>query len=217
MNFNSVMIGSEDPKRLVDYYTKILGKPAMSEGGYDGWQIGSGWITIGPHDQVKGKNPSPGRLILNIESQDVKGDFEKFRAAGAKVVREPYNVGEVRSCSRSGWTRLASSPCRFNERASTSPRRCASSPTGASIASLWVRARSADGSSSPAGDGLRTSGRSLERSPARTDTWAFACRAQSIFRWMMERPWTSGLVTLTRSRPGTMVGSSVTSRMSPTS
>ncbi|TMD40525.1 MAG: hypothetical protein E6I89_03330 [Chloroflexi bacterium] len=94
MNFNSVMIGSEDPKRLVDYYTKILGKPAMSEGGYDGWQIGSGWITIGPHDEVKGKNPTPGRLILNIESEDVKGDFEKFRAAGAKVVREPYNVGE---------------------------------------------------------------------------------------------------------------------------
>ena len=32
MNFNSIMIGSEDPKRLVDYYTKILGKPTMSEG-----------------------------------------------------------------------------------------------------------------------------------------------------------------------------------------
>src|SRR2546430_10515352 len=79
MNFNSIMIGSEDPKRLVDYYTKILGKPAMSEGGYDGWQIGSGWITIGPHDEVKGKNPTAGRLILNIESQDVKGRSEERR------------------------------------------------------------------------------------------------------------------------------------------
>src|SRR5438270_899198 len=93
MNFNSIMIGSEDPKRLVDYYTKILGKPAMSEGGYDGWQIGSGWITIGPHDEVKGKNPTPGRLILNIESEDVKGDFEKFRAADAEVVRRLVDVG----------------------------------------------------------------------------------------------------------------------------
>jgi predicted enzyme related to lactoylglutathione lyase len=94
MNFNSIMIGSEDPQRLVDYYTKILGKPSMSEGGYDGWQIGSGWVTVGPHDEVEGKNLTPGRLILNIESEDVKGDFEKFRAAGAMVVREPYNVGE---------------------------------------------------------------------------------------------------------------------------
>src|SRR5207302_10782632 len=94
MNFNSIMIGSEDPKRLVDYYTKFLGKPAMSEGRYDGWQIGSGWITIGPHDEVKGKKPTPGRLILNIQSQDVKEDFEQLRAAGAQPLRQPYNVEE---------------------------------------------------------------------------------------------------------------------------
>lgn len=94
MNFNSILIGSEDPKRLVEYYTKILGKPAMSDGGYDGWQIGSGWITVGPHDQVKGKNAQPGRLIWNIESADVKGDFAKFKAAGATVVREPYSLGD---------------------------------------------------------------------------------------------------------------------------
>jgi hypothetical protein len=33
-------------------------------------------------------------LIEGATRPDVKGDFEKFRAAGAKVVREPYNVGE---------------------------------------------------------------------------------------------------------------------------
>src|SRR5437667_9499211 len=81
IDFNSVMIGSEDPKRLVDYYTKILGKPAMSEGGYDGWQIGSGWITIGPHYDFKANNPSRGCLILYNASDDVKGDLGKFRAA----------------------------------------------------------------------------------------------------------------------------------------
>src|SRR5881409_3504796 len=94
MNLNGLLIGSEDPERLVDYYTKLFGKPNWNDGGYVGWQIGTGSVTIGPHDQVKGKNPTPGRLIWNIESEDVKGDFEKFRAAGAKVVREPYNVGE---------------------------------------------------------------------------------------------------------------------------
>lgn len=92
MNLNSVLIGSEDPTRLTDYYTKLFGKPAMEDGGYAGWQIGSGWITVGPHDQVKGKNPQPGRLLLNIESADVKGDFAKLKAAGANVVREPYNM-----------------------------------------------------------------------------------------------------------------------------
>ena len=90
MNFNSILIGSEDPQRLVDYYTKLFGTPGFSEGGYTGWQLGGGWITIGPHDQVHGKNAHPGRLIWNIESADVRGEFERFKAAGATVVAEPY-------------------------------------------------------------------------------------------------------------------------------
>jgi len=95
MNFNNILIGSENPQRLVDYYTSILGKPTMSEGGYTGWLIGSGFVSVGPHDQVKGKNAHPGRIIWNIESADVKADFKRFAAAGAIVVREPYNFEEA--------------------------------------------------------------------------------------------------------------------------
>ena len=58
MDFNSILIGSADPQRLADYYTKLFGTPAMSDGGYTGWAIGSGWLTIGPHDQVTGQTPS---------------------------------------------------------------------------------------------------------------------------------------------------------------
>jgi predicted enzyme related to lactoylglutathione lyase len=90
VNFNSILIGSADPQRLVDYYTKLLGAPGFSDGGYTGWQLGSGFVTVGPHDQVSGKNAQPGRLIWNIETTDVAGDFERFKAAGAIVVREPY-------------------------------------------------------------------------------------------------------------------------------
>lgn len=90
MNFNSILIGSEDPARLAEFYTKLFGTPAWDDNGYVGWMIGSGAVTVGPHDQVKGPNPVPGRLIWNIESEDVKGDFERFKAAGAKVIAEPY-------------------------------------------------------------------------------------------------------------------------------
>ena len=90
MNFNSILIGSEDPKRLVEYYTRIFGQPTMSEGDYTGWLIGSGFVTIGPHSEVHGKNDAPGRLIWNIETPDVRGEFERLKAAGAIVVREPY-------------------------------------------------------------------------------------------------------------------------------
>jgi predicted enzyme related to lactoylglutathione lyase len=94
MNLNSILIGSEDPQRLVDYYTKLFGEPAWNEGGYIGWLIGSGSMTVGPHDQVSGKNTQPGRIIWNIESADVKADFERFKAAGATVIKDPYNPGE---------------------------------------------------------------------------------------------------------------------------
>ena len=94
MNFNSILIGSEDPQRLVDFYRKLFGEPTWNDGGYTGWMIGSGAVTVGPHDQVKGKNAHPGRIIWNIESADVKGDFERFKAAGATVVAEPYGFGE---------------------------------------------------------------------------------------------------------------------------
>ena len=93
MNLNSILIGPEDPKGLTEFYTKLFGKPAYEGDDFNGWQIGSGWMTVGPHDQVKGKNPHPGRVIWNIETPDVKADFERLRSAGASVVREPYEPG----------------------------------------------------------------------------------------------------------------------------
>jgi predicted enzyme related to lactoylglutathione lyase len=106
MNFNSILIGSANPQRLAEYYTKLFGKPAWNEGGYIGWQIGTGSVTIGPHDQVKGRNVHPGRLIWNIESPDVQGDFKRLKAAGATVVREPYTMGE----ESEGWIATFSDP-----------------------------------------------------------------------------------------------------------
>jgi hypothetical protein len=48
------LIGSENPQRLTDYYPKLFGKPGWDDGGFVGWQIGHGAVTVGPHDQVKG-------------------------------------------------------------------------------------------------------------------------------------------------------------------
>lgn len=90
MDFNSILIGSEDPQRLVEYYTRVLGEPGFSDGGYTGWQLGSGFVTVGPHSDVHGKSAQPGRIIWNIESQDVQADFDRMKTAGATVIAEPY-------------------------------------------------------------------------------------------------------------------------------
>ncbi len=90
MDFNNILIGSDNPKALVEYYTKLLGEPGMSDDSYTGWAIGTGFIAVGAHSEVHGRNTAPGRLIWNISSSDVQGDFDRFKAAGAIVVTEPY-------------------------------------------------------------------------------------------------------------------------------
>jgi predicted enzyme related to lactoylglutathione lyase len=95
MNFNSILVGTEDAERLSAYYTKLFGEPTWSDGGYTTWLIGGGAVSIGPHSEVHGKNAHPGRLIFNIESPDVHADFERLKAAGAIVVREPYTFEEA--------------------------------------------------------------------------------------------------------------------------
>ncbi|HEX7223977.1 MAG TPA: VOC family protein [Candidatus Limnocylindria bacterium] len=92
MNFNSILIGSEDADALAAFYTKLFGEPTMADGGYTGWQIGNGFVTVGPHSEVTGTNPQPGRLLWNIECDDVRGTFDRLKAAGGIVVAEPYTM-----------------------------------------------------------------------------------------------------------------------------
>lgn len=94
MNFNNILIGSANPQALADYYKRLFGEPVFSGDGYTSFRLGTGGITVGPHSEVHGKNAEPGRIIWNIESSDVKGDFARFQAAGAIVVREPYEFEE---------------------------------------------------------------------------------------------------------------------------
>ena len=90
MNFNNVLIGSETPDRLIEYYTKVFGAPTFAGSGYANWAIGNGSINVGAHSEVHGKSTHPGRIIMNIESDDVKGDAARLTTNGAIVVREAY-------------------------------------------------------------------------------------------------------------------------------
>jgi predicted enzyme related to lactoylglutathione lyase len=94
VNFNSILIGTDNVDRLVDYYTKVFGEPTFQDSAYSSWQIGSGNISVGAHSEVQGKSAHPGRIIWNIETDDVKGEFERLKGAGAIVVREPYSFDE---------------------------------------------------------------------------------------------------------------------------
>ena len=95
LSFNSILLFSEHPKELGEFYEKVFGsKPGWAEHGYVGFQVGSGFVTIGPHDKVKGKNSQPERIMINLETTDVAGEFARIKALGAAVIAEPYHPGE---------------------------------------------------------------------------------------------------------------------------
>jgi len=95
LNFNSVLITSENPSQLVDFYKKILQKDVEWTGGnFHAFQAGVGGLVIGPHDQVKGKNPNPPRMMLNFATDDVEGEFQRIKDLGVTVIAEPYEPME---------------------------------------------------------------------------------------------------------------------------
>lgn len=95
LNFNSLLIFSENPKVLSEFYEKVFeSKPGWEQDGYYGFQVGSFYVMVGPHDKVHGKNANPERLIFNFETADVEKEFERIKGLGAAVIAEPYHPDE---------------------------------------------------------------------------------------------------------------------------
>ena len=96
LNLNSVMIGTKQPAALAAFYEKVLGKPAEmvdQENGFWGWQAGSAYLSVLEHSEMGGNTKDPGRVLLNFETPDVKEEFERIKALGGTVIREPYEMG----------------------------------------------------------------------------------------------------------------------------
>lgn len=97
LNLNSVMIGTQQPSAMVAFYEKLLGKPADMvdpDNGFWGWQVGNAFLGILNHSEMGGKTKDAGRIMLNFETPDVAEEFERMKAIGATVIKEPYGMGE---------------------------------------------------------------------------------------------------------------------------
>ncbi len=90
MKLGTIMLGSEKPKVLGEFYEKVLGKPDYSGEGWSGWTVGSSNFAVGEHSEVKGKAKEPQRIILNFESRTYRKDYERIKGLGAKVVKDLY-------------------------------------------------------------------------------------------------------------------------------
>lgn len=93
MKFSGVMIGSDNPKALGEFYTSVLGEPGYQGGTAYGWQTGT-QLFIDSHSEISGSNVAPARIMLCTEVDDVLAEFKRLTELGAKVVAEPYHPGE---------------------------------------------------------------------------------------------------------------------------
>lgn len=91
LKLNSLLLFSEHPKALIEFYKKVFEKePKWEEGEFNGFDVGPSMLFIGPHDKVHGKSKNPERMMFNLETKDVKEEFQRMKKLGAKVIAEPY-------------------------------------------------------------------------------------------------------------------------------
>src|SRR5215216_4420036 len=106
LNLNSVMIGTKQTQAMAEFYEKVLGKPADmfdNEAGFHGWQVGGTYLSILEHSEMGGKAKDAGRVMFNFETTQVKEEFERIKAIGATVIREPYEM-------QGGWIATLADP-----------------------------------------------------------------------------------------------------------
>jgi predicted enzyme related to lactoylglutathione lyase len=73
------------------------------ENNFWGWQVGNTYLSILDHSEMGGSAKDPGRVMFNFETTEVKEEFERIKAAGATVIREPYEIG-------GGWVATLADP-----------------------------------------------------------------------------------------------------------
>ena len=89
------MIGTMNVEKMAKFYGEVFQKKEdMEEGGWHGWLVGKCFFSVGEHSEMKGEAKDPGRIMFNMETREVKEEFERIsKIDGAKVVKEPYEMG----------------------------------------------------------------------------------------------------------------------------
>jgi predicted enzyme related to lactoylglutathione lyase len=94
LNLHSIMVGSTQPSVMAEFYTRVFARPAdmVEEGIEYGWKVGNTYFVVGEHSEMKGMTKEPGRVMYNFETEQVKEEFARIRAAGATLIMEPYEM-----------------------------------------------------------------------------------------------------------------------------
>jgi len=81
----SILLGSADPERLRAWYIAAFGPP---ETGYGFLGFGDVHVLVDGRNDVSGKNPEPGRYILNFHVDDARASAAHLSELGAEWLAE---------------------------------------------------------------------------------------------------------------------------------
>lgn len=78
-----MLLSSTDPVRLRDWYAAALEPTEQQEtNGYKLLKFGEIFVFFDSRDDVSGKNPEPGRVILNFDVEDARAVTARMDALG---------------------------------------------------------------------------------------------------------------------------------------
>ncbi len=97
----SILIGSANATKLAEFYRETLGlKQTMefemgdkNEAGFS-FDLGTTTLVVMDHSEVKGKNPNPQRLILNLEVSDIEKEAARLAKMKVKKKQDIYHIEE---------------------------------------------------------------------------------------------------------------------------
>jgi catechol 2,3-dioxygenase-like lactoylglutathione lyase family enzyme len=86
-------IFSPDATKLVPFYRDTLGIPVVRE--MDGITFFGEQLLVGSHSELSGPAREPQRQIPSLQTNDIRGDFDRLKAKGVEFLGEPEGIGPV--------------------------------------------------------------------------------------------------------------------------
>ena len=89
VNSFTLNLTSEQPERLVRFYSDVVGLETEPQIGEGAFQVGGGArFIIAGHSETVGPAKEPQRNLINFWVDDVKAERERLEAAGVRFIRK---------------------------------------------------------------------------------------------------------------------------------
>jgi len=98
-NISTILIWSQDWKRLLNWYIDVLGLKPIEEinhpqdtGVLLEFAPSKTWLWIGKHSKVKGKNKDKYRIMFNIDVDSIDKTYKYLLAKKVKILAPPFKA-----------------------------------------------------------------------------------------------------------------------------